>query len=177
MIDWLTIPGWFGTDDAATLQRLIGQTIGEWVVEVGSYCGRSSVMIAQYLNQERAPLLRRRLLCVDNWQGVDGVPATDIRTQFYNNTDDYDHIIAVCESSSVEASAVGLTLQIGLVFLDANHSYNAVRQDIQHWWPHIRKGGVMCGHDFESHPEVKRAVLELLPDAIGEGNMWHCRKQ
>ncbi len=51
-----------------------------------------------------------------------------------------------------------------LVFLDANHYYQAVVDDIMAWLPRIRKGGILSGHDYgaPAHPGVKQAVDELL---------------
>ena len=40
-----------------------------------------------------------------------------------------------------------------LVFIDASHSYNAVRRDIQTALHLIKPGGVLCGHDYIKHLE------------------------
>ena len=46
------------------------------------------------------------------------------------------------------------------VFLDANHSFDSVMQDLHAWFDKIKSGGVFCGDDYESarHPDVTRAV-------------------
>ena len=52
-----------------------------------------------------------------------------------------------------------------VVYIDANHSYQAVRDDIAVWYPRITPGGALCGHDYfkEKHwPGVKRAVDEFI---------------
>ncbi len=59
-----------------------------------------------------------------------------------------------------------------LVFIDAEHSYEGVKQDIQLWSPLLRSGGILCGHDYHGeygarYPGVKEAVDELL----GEDNI------
>ena len=35
-----------------------------------------------------------------------------------------------------------------LIYIDANHSYEAVKRDIASWWPKLKKGGVLAGHDY-----------------------------
>src|SRR5690242_1977669 len=35
-----------------------------------------------------------------------------------------------------------------LIYIDANHSYEAVKQDIALWWPKLKKGGTLAGHDY-----------------------------
>lgn len=49
-----------------------------------------------------------------------------------------------------------------LVFIDADHYYEAVKADIPLWLPKIKKGGVLIGHDIgnKRHPGVKKAVTE-----------------
>jgi len=51
------------------------------------------------------------------------------------------------------------------VFIDGPHSYRIVAETIDAWWPKIRDGGILCGHDYidaPNHPaaefEVKKAV-------------------
>jgi len=51
---------------------------------------------------------------------------------------------------------------LDLVFIDADHSEAAVREDIRAWLPKVRQDGVIAGHDYGSrnHPGVKIAVDE-----------------
>lgn len=37
-----------------------------------------------------------------------------------------------------------------LVYVDADHSYEAVKMDIIAWWPKLKHGGIMAFHDFRS---------------------------
>ena len=51
---------------------------------------------------------------------------------------------------------------VDLVYIDADHSYEGVRNDIAAWWPKLRNGGVIAFHDYEmSHYGVKQAVTEF----------------
>ncbi len=51
---------------------------------------------------------------------------------------------------------------VDFVFVDADHTYEAVLADIDAWLPKIRSGGQMLGHDWGSpgFPGVARAVRE-----------------
>ncbi len=50
---------------------------------------------------------------------------------------------------------------IDFIYVDGNHDYEHVRQDIELYFPKLKKGGVMAGHDFTAdYPGVARAVLE-----------------
>jgi len=37
---------------------------------------------------------------------------------------------------------------IDFIYIDANHSYKAVKKDIELWYPKIRYGGMISGHDY-----------------------------
>lgn len=51
----------------------------------------------------------------------------------------------------------------GLIYVDCDHSYEAVKQDIRNYWGKLVMGGIMAFHDFESEAAnygVKQAVYE-----------------
>lgn len=48
------------------------------------------------------------------------------------------------------------------VFIDADHSYEAVSADLPFWWKKLRKGGWLLGDDYQScFPGCTRAVDEF----------------
>lgn len=47
------------------------------------------------------------------------------------------------------------------VFIDGDHSYEAVKNDLIFWWKKIRKGGWMLGDDFYGFADVRNAVNEF----------------
>jgi hypothetical protein len=62
---------------------------------------------------------------------------------------------------------------VDLLFIDGSHDYERIKNDIINYWPKLKKGGVMLGHDFDFgfimrgyyDPEVwdlPRAVVECL---------------
>jgi hypothetical protein len=51
---------------------------------------------------------------------------------------------------------------LDLVFIDADHSYEAVIQDLTFWYKKIRSGGWLLGDDYNScHPGTAKAVNEF----------------
>lgn len=71
------------------------------------------------------------------------------------------------------------------VYIDGNHDYEYVKQDIELWWPRLRDGGVLAGHDYSLHtPGVGKAVeeffaplgLKVMLTRENEYKSWHVRK-
>jgi len=70
---------------------------------------------------------------------------------------------------------------LDFVFIDADHSYEGCRRDIHAWYPKLKDGALLSGHDYD-HPEfpswgVKRAVDEFakshgLAIDLGENMTW-----
>ena len=81
----------------------------------------------------------------------------------------------ILRKTSLEAAAL-VPNDLDLVFIDGNHDYEYVKQDIALWQPKIRKGGILAGHDFnrEIFPGVVRAVEERFGEeiAIGPDDVW-----
>jgi hypothetical protein len=73
---------------------------------------------------------------------------------------------------------------LDFVFIDARHTYESVMSDILDWVPHVRVGGLICGHDYlhPHFPGVSKAVHDVF-DEIGwfvrnEGEyVWAVEKQ
>jgi len=45
-----------------------------------------------------------------------------------------------------------------LIFLDGNHTYPHVKQDIDKYLPWVKEGGYLCGHDFECHEFYEKDI-------------------
>ncbi|MBA7681477.1 hypothetical protein ES703_89816 [subsurface metagenome] len=52
---------------------------------------------------------------------------------------------------------------VDLLFLDGDHSHEQVKRDLTNYWPKIKMGGILLGHDYveEKAWEVKPAADEL----------------
>ncbi len=48
-----------------------------------------------------------------------------------------------------------------LVFIDAEHTYEACKADSEAWWPHVRPKGMMVWHDYGAEEGVTQAVDEF----------------
>ena len=82
-----------------------------------------------------------------------------------------DRLRPIEAASSIAADRLS-DHSLDLVFIDANHSYRHVREDIIKYSAKLRPGGLLAGHDID-YPGVNQAVRELIPRFdVGPNNVW-----
>jgi predicted SAM-dependent methyltransferase/predicted O-methyltransferase YrrM len=151
---------------------------GSTIVEVGSWLGKSTVGIAM-INKENN--IDCKLYAVDTWEGSDEEPHKEyidnlaknnltLYDKFMKNVIDFNvqDVIIPIKKTSEEASKDFEDESADIVIIDAAHDYDNVTNDIKHWLPKVKKGGILMGDDYDpdSWPEVVQAVK----DYFGEGN-------
>lgn len=64
--------------------------------------------------------------------------------------------------------------QLDFVYIDAHHQYEAVKTDIERWYPKVKVGGILAGHDYFNADHggsyvfgVKKAVDEFFDNHDG----------
>ena len=84
----------------------------------------------------------------------------------------YPNRLTLINKSTNEASMEFSTGSIDLIFIDADHTYEGVINDINNWLPKVKEGGIIAGHDINWN-SVKRAVSESFDDYnIESDNVW-----
>ncbi len=75
---------------------------------------------------------------------------------------------AIMRASSRDAAARIEDGSLCFVYVDADHRYVSVIEDLELWWPKLARGGIFSGHDYvdgvftEGEFGVKKAVDEFL---------------
>jgi len=61
--------------------------------------------------------------------------------------------------------------KIDYIFIDGDHTYNAVKQDFEDWYPHVKSGGIISIHDSSANrrgpsfwPGPSKLADELIKD-------------
>ena len=59
------------------------------------------------------------------------------------------------------------------IYIDADHSYEAVKQDLEDWYPKVRVGGILAGHDYvDRHSKhVKYGVIKAVDEFVRDHNI------
>ena len=73
---------------------------------------------------------------------------------------DYGDRAKLYRKTSIEAVSSFSESFFDLIFVDGDHTYNAVKADLAAWWAKLKTGGIICGDDYH-WPGVKRAVDEF----------------
>ena len=80
---------------------------------------------------------------------------------FIQNTNFIPHLTLI-NSISDEAKDKIRDSSIDLLFIDGDHGYPQVKKDLENYWPKVKAGGVLLGHDYQApHPGVIRAADEF----------------
>lgn len=122
----------------------------EQVVEVGTFRGRSAVLLARS---------GAKLACVDPWapwvnhQGrmCQGATVDQFRSELQKRV--LLHRVQVIRATSAEAAARWDGGPIGLMFIDGVHTADGTRTDWHAWAPHLLPGAVIAWHDYTLHGE------------------------
>lgn len=79
----------------------------------------------------------------------------------------YD-FVTIMKAWSAEAANKFKDNSLDFVYIDADHSYDACQKDMNAWWPKIKKGGWMCGHDYENLPEKQNETVVEVKEAVDD---------
>lgn len=52
------------------------------------------------------------------------------------------------------------------VYIDADHRYKQIQEDLHFWWPKIKEGGMLCGHDI-SNLFLEKEITDYEKDKNG----------
>lgn len=89
----------------------------------------------------------------------------------------------VLRNESVTASAD--VVMLDFVFIDADHSYDGCKADIAAWYPKVKQGGWICGHDYGNAGFPGFGVNQAVDEFIAANNLtldlgddftWFARK-
>ena len=175
------LPGWFYGQDFEFYKWCVTHTCSPaHFVEVGSFKGRSSAYMAvEIINSQK----QIKFDCVDTWQGSEehqqgreaqdaDVIAHTLFDRFLENMAPVQGFYNAIRMHSVQAAATYADDSLDMVFLDAGHDYASVTEDILAWLPKVKKGGILCGHDWQLEG-VRQAVEHRLSGFFVYGICWY----
>lgn len=118
---------------------------------------------------------RLDLLCVDPWRYYPSNPK-----QYSQDRHDRNYAVAAERLAPYRATLQRMTSMeavvtvphgsLDFVYLDGNHAYPYVVDDLREWSQRVRVGGIVAGDDYDA-PGVQRALREYVA-AQGIAEWW-----
>lgn len=138
--------------------------------EVGSWKGFSAFVLANILRGDGL------LYAIDHWLGSkdswmeETAKKEDVYSIFKSTMFKFDlwGIVRPMVMTSESAARIFKDGILDLVFIDADHSYGSIKQDIELWLPKVKAGGILCGHDCEGY---YTQYTEVQKKTFGDGNI------
>jgi len=163
------IEGWFSFKEQydRMIQELPNNSI---IVEVGTWHGKSlAYLIVESLNQNK----KFKIYSVDSYDNnyetfyserlkKDKNFLNDAYISFKNNLKNYENYYTQYKCKSWNGASFFNNETIDYVMIDAGHSYEDVKRDVNTWWPKIKEGGYMGGDDYNINNTVGQAVDEFV---------------
>lgn len=137
------IEGWL-TQREATLLFDLAKDMPDNTVwcEIGSWKGRSTVTLAQS---------GRPGIAIDTFTGTPGEHprGTDTWKEYCENIKKYTKNICTLPVASYQARRLQdwSGVKIGLLFIDGEHTYEAIKSDFDLYWENVVPGGYVVLHD------------------------------
>ena len=140
------------------------------IVEIGSYLGRSTIVLAHAARRAGSP----PVVAVDPHTralGYEGEEPFDTRAQFEANVEraGVADMVQLEHDFSTEAAARWSGEPVRMLFVDGWHSHDAVMADVHAWAPFLTTGATVVFDDFLPSPGVRSAVAALTAEGALRG--------
>lgn len=143
------------------------------IVELGAWKGRSSAFLVVEAKNKSPDI---NIHIVDTWLGSEEHTEEmkdNLYQKFKSNMARLDGLYKEHRMTTNEAVNLFKDESLDAVFIDADHSYEAVKKDIADWMPKVRKGGILAGHDYiQTFCGVIQAVNESISDFATMEQCW-----
>jgi predicted O-methyltransferase YrrM len=151
-------------------------------LEVGSYCGKSSVWLGA-----AAAATGTVLFALDHHRGSEENQAgwehheADLVDREIGRMDTLPRFRRTVHDAGLEPSVVALvgdsptvgrfwTTPLALLFIDGGHGHDPAHRDYERWTPHVAPGGTLCIHDvFPDPADGGRPPYEIYLRALEDG--------
>ena len=183
-IDINTVKGFLDPTEGEALYLYAKQYVrNDPCLEIGSYCGKSSVYLGSAVKENG-----QKLYSIDHHKGSEEQQPgeeyfdSDLINAEGNGIDTLPFFLETIEKSKLDKFVIPIvstseeayknfTLNFDMVFIDGGHSEKAAQKDYELWSQRITKGGLLAIHDVFPNPEDGgRPPYNIYRRALESGN-------
>ena len=183
-IDINTVKGFLDPIEGEALYLYAKQYVkNDPCLEIGSYCGKSSVYLGSAVKEND-----QKLYSIDHHKGSEEQQPgeeyfdSDLINAEGNGIDTLPFFLETIEKSKLNKFVIPIvstseeayqdfTLYFDMVFIDGGHSEKAAQKDYELWSQRITKGGLLAIHDVFPDPEDGgRPPYNIYRRALESGN-------
>lgn len=133
-------------------------------IEIGAFKGQSIMYLAEKVKELKKNI---KLYTVDVFQYMEQQKddehgkyfGLDFYDEYLKNIEPMKDYINTIRGSSHEVHTQFEDESVDFVFIDGDHNTDAVLKDLKGWYPKVKRGGIISGHDYMwVDARVKRAV-------------------
>lgn len=133
--------------------RMIRRFNNAVFVEIGSFKGQSIMFLAEKIKELNKNI---KLYTIDIFEYAEqqhnDSTGRNIGVSFYEeylkNIEPMKDYINTIKGNSHEVHNQFQDESVDFVFIDGDHSYEAVKKDLKLWYPKIKTKGIISGHDY-----------------------------
>lgn len=130
---------------------------------IGCEMGVSKGANAQNILKE---LNIKKLYLIDEYKFYGGIVTQEIHNKTYNdvcNLFKENNKVEIIKKDSFLASKLIKDNELDFIYIDGNHKFDYVLKDLDAWYPKIKEGGIISGHDILNAyaNDVLKAVKEF----------------
>lgn len=187
-ITWKDVAGWNETYLLGFYERIIQVLRDDAIfVEMGTYAGQSAIFAGELIQKSNKKI---NFITLDNGFGsgeedqqkyikesCGGITLAGKVAENIYNAGLSNHIVQM-NCSSEMASKIFPDNYIDIVFIDGSHDSNSVQRDIELWYPKVRVGGIISGHDY-----CRTSVSDVVNKILAQNNLtifgnivWYANK-
>lgn len=172
------IDGWSSEDEQGQLLKTILPLVKNEkelkIAEIGVYQGRGTSIWNTILINEGVDY---KYKAIDHFQGsTEHIKNFDYYGSTLKNLEPIIERIEVIKNDSTSESKNYDDEYFDIVYIDASHEYEYVKEDILNWLPKVKIGGIICGDDYiAGWPGVVIAVNEIFGNkvnVVGNQQWW-----
>jgi len=173
---WENIQGFFDFGDIYI--DMVSKYNDALFVEIGTWKGKSAVFMGEQIKDKNI-----KFYTIDTFEMSESndhfvlIDVEDLYKEACKNIEPVKEYINIIRNSSHDASSKFEDESIDFLFIDGCHEYDCVKKDLELWYPKIKIGGTIGGHDYTQPCGVKQAVNEFFSSGITKkGTSWLVNK-